>query len=819
MRRWLLLSLFLCVGGGITKNVSGQVIIHERLELDRAMLTPQPAQTQPTGQAPLQSDFLIPVEFDQLLALADGTLLVDFTEAFTDQSVDFSADPLVVEIVRQGETLRHELLPADFLPEPLMVSTAGDFCQEQIYSSEPYLYTRITDNAVISRTESRPPFPSDISENAKVNPPLLSVSKTVDNDPDFFFSEEERSLLWLPALQTNGLATHAELVLRPSFNPIQPVVSPEAVSFPMLLYRAASPWTPEQVSWDTQPGVSDLVIVEENDLDTEQVEVTVDITSIGQFWVANPEQVYGLALYPEQFSGNGSILSSFRSSSRVNIELGNPNPPAQSLSRQIPIQAGDVVKFFFRERSQHNGFFEYLTDGYGIQFEETVQFGQPGSCRDIELSLRAGLEPTGPPPSIAILPEPDTLAAGGQSLIGLEIAFSNGTKRPFPFLQRFDLELLSGQELGVLRAADSGQTGSSLQQVSGEVWFDAFPGIPQAGQTVQIGAAALLEPYGEISIGAAPEDGHLQMRPAQAASPAGSEASLPMDTEPSPTGIELTGSGEITIQKEDDIQIEIDFPAGNTLWPTLRETVEGNPNNRNRREFLIAVTNHGEPLADFPVNLLVVPSDSSGGHEHTNNRPAGTLSMSFGMTDENGFIGVTYTAPPLGGREQILVLSAADSTIMKSAEVRIRIPGLQELEPGSTYELVGAPQNYSSTNDPCRTSPPASLHSGNHFGSAALVEVIQNIASVFDSLHQGVKLRINDMSLESGGLFDIDINNNWNTPHKSHRVGTNADIGFRAINSDSECTDINLRRLRRIIQTEIRSEPLRETNHFHIIIK
>ena len=790
------------------------------MELDKNALVPQASQTESPVQSPLQSDLLIPVEFDQLLALADGTLLVDFSEAIADQLVDFSAESLVVEISRQGETLRHELFPADYLPGPLTVSTAGSFCQDWIYSSVPYLYSSRTDNAVISRDVDRPPFPSDINEDAEANSPLISVSKTVDSDPDFFSSDEERSLLWLPALQTNGLAQHAELVLVPSFNPIQPVRDPEAVTFPMLLYRATNPWTPEQVRWDTQPGVTDLVIVEENTLDPEQVKVIVDITSIGQFWIANPEQVYGLALYPEQFSGNGSRLSRFKglSSPWVNIELTNPNPPAESLSQQIPIQAGDIVKFFFRERSHLNGFFEYETDGYGILFEETTEFGQAGQCRDIELSLRAGLAPSGPPPSIALRPEPDTLATGGQSLLGLEIAFSNGLSRPFPFQQRFDLEILSGQDLGVLRAADTGQTGSSLQQAGGEVFFDAFPGIPQAGQTVQIGAVALLEPYGEISIGAAPDDGSLQMQPAQAASASLPEDFLPpADTEPSPSGIELTGSGVITIQEEDDIQIEIDFPSGNILWPTLRDTIEGNPDNRNQIVFLIVVTNRGEPLAGFPINLKVAPIDSSGGHDHTNNRPEGILSNENGVTDENGFIAVSYTAPIVVGKDKIIAFSPADSAIIQSAEVSIRVPELQELEPGSTYELVGAPQNYSSTNDPCRTSPPASLHSSNHFGSSALVKVIQNIAAVFDSLHPGIKLRINDMSLENGGLFDV--NNNWNIPHKSHRIGTNADIGFRAINSDSECTDINLRRLRRVIQSEIRREPLRETNHFHITIK
>ncbi|MGF1669751.1 MAG: hypothetical protein ACFCU6_04820, partial [Balneolaceae bacterium] len=176
-RRWLLLFLFF-VGGGISKNVSGQVIIRERLELDRAMLTPQAAQIEPAGQIPLQSGLLIPVEFNQLLALADGTLLVDFTEAFAGQSVDFSAEPLLVEIQRQGESLSHELFPADYLPDPLTITTGGSFCQDRIYSSAPYLYTRRPDNAVIRRsvsTSNPPPSPSDYSDHSEAHSFILSV--------------------------------------------------------------------------------------------------------------------------------------------------------------------------------------------------------------------------------------------------------------------------------------------------------------------------------------------------------------------------------------------------------------------------------------------------------------------------------------------------------------------------------------------------------------------------------------------------------------------------------------------------------------------
>lgn len=50
------------------------------------------------------------------------------------------------------------------------------------------------------------------------------------------------------------------------------------------------------------------------------------------------------------------------------------------------------------------------------------------------------------------------------------------------------------------------------------------------------------------------------------------------------------------------------------------------------------------------------------------------------------------------------------------------------------------------------------------------------------------------MSLEYGGLFDFE--NNWATPHRSHRIGINADIGFSGIDNSGSCVErLNLRDL------------------------
>lgn len=42
-------------------------------------------------------------------------------------------------------------------------------------------------------------------------------------------------------------------------------------------------------------------------------------------------------------------------------------------------------------------------------------------------------------------------------------------------------------------------------------------------------------------------------------------------------------------------------------------------------------------------------------------------------------------------------------------------------------------------------------------------------------------LNINDISLPSGGLFDVKKSNYWSTPHKEHRTGKQADIGVKDI--------------------------------------
>lgn len=69
------------------------------------------------------------------------------------------------------------------------------------------------------------------------------------------------------------------------------------------------------------------------------------------------------------------------------------------------------------------------------------------------------------------------------------------------------------------------------------------------------------------------------------------------------------------------------------------------------------------------------------------------------------------------------------------------------------------------------------------------------------------------MSLEYGGLFDI--NGDWRPPHRSHRTGENADIGFSGINSSNQCVQLNRARLEVNIDSYSESRII-EGDHYHI---
>ncbi len=133
------------------------------------------------------------------------------------------------------------------------------------------------------------------------------------------------------------------------------------------------------------------------------------------------------------------------------------------------------------------------------------------------------------------------------------------------------------------------------------------------------------------------------------------------------------------------------------------------------------------------------------------------------------------------------------------------------------YVLIGAPNNHAGTNDPCipQAQAPTSLHFQNHLGQTRLNEAVVTIADVM-SRDAGILLRVNDMSLPSGGLFDF--HNDWSTLHLDHRIGLAVDIPFNGVRS-GVCTAYNRKLLFDVIREATNEAPIVERDHFHAFMR
>jgi hypothetical protein len=225
--------------------------------------------------------------------------------------------------------------------------------------------------------------------------------------------------------------------------------------------------------------------------------------------------------------------------------------------------------------------------------------------------------------------------------------------------------------------------------------------------------------------------------------------------------------------------------------------------------------------------IVIEAVQNSGRHDHDGTRPVGEIVSGAGCsgngtskitcsgtTDGAGKYQYVYRASRFGGKEKFRLTFQNMPVVEK--ELVVRIPGLVKLPAGPNYELVGAPQNHAGTNDPCRGAPPSSKHNKNHYGTPQMITDIQEIARRFSIEYSGLKLRINDISLEYGGLFDV--GNNWNPPHSGHRLGNNTDIGYSGIDENGQCVQFDQdvkNNLFQIIRDKLNKEPYLESDHFH----
>jgi hypothetical protein len=183
------------------------------------------------------------------------------------------------------------------------------------------------------------------------------------------------------------------------------------------------------------------------------------------------------------------------------------------------------------------------------------------------------------------------------------------------------------------------------------------------------------------------------------------------------------------------------------------------------------------PTSGQNVTLSVVDDSSdglAGGWHigHTGVRPVGTLSSTSGTTDQNGVFTAVYTAPIFSGNRRF---TATMNGVTKEVGIGVFINGLQELPAGSGYDRVGQ----------------TATHPLNLWGTATAVASLPLIASDYMAMFPGsANLRFNDMSLPSGGKFEIA--GDWgNGSHAEHRVGTNRWAALNQIFFNNNVISVN----------------------------
>ncbi len=247
-----------------------------------------------------------------------------------------------------------------------------------------------------------------------------------------------------------------------------------------------------------------------------------------------------------------------------------------------------------------------------------------------------------------------------------------------------------------------------------------------------------------------------------------------------------------------------------------------NPNGPDRRRRIIdtskvkettitiAVTdakNRGRPGYPFLIRALV--KGASGGHDHTDTRPTGrfitpegdTVSVYRGKTGSDGKARLTYRSSGYGGIDSIFVQGSTPRDTA-SATVHLKMGDFELLTRGEHYRLIGA-YGQPGVN---------SRHSINHYGTATLVKKLKALADTVYA-RSGYVLRINDMSLIYGGPFDIE--NNWNTPHETHREGIDADID----DMSADGRHIPRKYLEDIVVWTFGGDFLDEKNHYHVTFR
>jgi hypothetical protein len=176
--------------------------------------------------------------------------------------------------------------------------------------------------------------------------------------------------------------------------------------------------------------------------------------------------------------------------------------------------------------------------------------------------------------------------------------------------------------------------------------------------------------------------------------------------------------------------------------------------------------------------------NGEGGHLHTANRPKGKFACSSVWdpgsetatcsltTDGNGQAPFIFIPTAVSGAHTIT--ATCNNCTTATAPVNVKVDNLITIPASPRYALQD------STGTVVGAIP--GRHTANHYLTATAIGRLEVLAALYKTtINPGAKLYLNDASLVWGGLFDVDVNKPWSTPHKLHDTGVSLDI--RAANS------------------------------------
>ncbi len=223
----------------------------------------------------------------------------------------------------------------------------------------------------------------------------------------------------------------------------------------------------------------------------------------------------------------------------------------------------------------------------------------------------------------------------------------------------------------------------------------------------------------------------------------------------------------------------------------------------------------GAVKSGIGIQIKVKVKEKSGGHEHHDrDRPNGNLTgpegsgeKISGTTNTDG-LQFSFTSPAISG-DYLLEATCTTGTTCTTQGPKTLWAGIKDLDSlfsqSSDYVLIGS----------------TSIHPDNHYMTLDARKKVMLLAQMYRNEFPGDPvLRLNDASLERGGLFDIKADQDapWVPPHNEHRRGTVIDV--RANKAPGTIPGKNKKRFKELVRflgVKFRHESRGTTNeHFHI---